>query len=712
MLKAAYVPPMPPYTYVSHRPGPFSALVQASEIGGLSLRPLPPVRVSDRYYDTVDGDLLRAGFSLRVHEGGGEWAAHLQPVGRKGRLQQVRLEARDAAVGPLRLPESPLRDDVFEVAGDSALRPLFTLRRYLTPRIAHAGASRFGMLSFDVVVFEVPGGRVVSNEVEVHIEGEASVPVALDRVFRDHGLVLASRSSFERAVHHIRRALDEPALVLPDERAALEDAARQGGPSGIAAQIILLDARGFRPDTIASQTGLGMARVRHVRERFREVRLGALDLTPPSVPRRATPDPAPVRQPATFGPSVSSSRPSSGGDGSSHPPDADTLEDFLDLFQTESPDTPHFGADDLDGPAVDPSVVPVLDRPTIPRRRYPVVLGPVAVPSGARRRSSFSEVNLATVERSHPARETEQDAAPSRTSEASPLRLHPETPLLAAAHTVVSHRLAAFDSASTQFLLSRAPSDARYVVVAAHGVRLALESFRAVLPQLSAQHLIVALRPLVADLDAALDYGRAALAADRSAESAPTHLAQRARWALDAASARLRDEEHHHWQERARRLLARVASEASKGLSRSDDAASALEDYVGTPFSAPTPTRLQHILGAQLWGRFESIRALEDDLTAPTAETARRLAVAIGGLQSLLEVVSPLVSSASDDVRQITRALRAAEQATVDARQKAVTAGLLGLRDRESSFEGVVGVWGALTSPSFRERLARVIQVL
>ncbi|MGB3543002.1 hypothetical protein, partial [Rubrivirga sp.] len=639
------------------------------------------------------------------HEGGGECAAHLESLDRSRPPIRQRLDRREALEGgPLLLPDGDLRDVVLEVAGDIALRSLFTLRRYLTPRIAHAGNARFGMLSFDVVVFEVPGGRVVSNEVEVHVEGDAAIPDALDRVFREHGLEPASRSAFERAVLRVRRSLDETALVLPDERLVLEGAVREGGSLAPIAQVILLDERGFRPDTIATQTGLGMARVRQVRERFREVRLSVLEPLAPMPLRRSFQVPAPVRRPAPP-PSVTTEE-SSRGDGSPLLPGTDTLDDLLDLFEAEAPDTPLFGdepADDEGGGAA------VAARPTFSRRRYPVVLGPVATPALARRPStSFSEVNLATIERSKPA--PVDQAQPERLE--TDFELHPETPLLAAAHSLVDHRLSEFETASTQFLLSRAPSDARPLVVSAHGVRLALESFRSVLPQLSAQHLVVGLRPLVSDLDAALDYSRAALAAARSVDAAPTHLGKRARWALDAAAARLRSDEHFQWQNRARRLLARVAAEAASGLSRSDDSGQQREDYVGAPLSGAPPTRLHHILGSQLWSRFEAIRVLEDDLDAPTAETARRLSVAISGLLFVLEVVAPIAKEAGPHASSVVRALRAAEESTVSARQKAVTAGLLGVADREPTFDGMTGVWRAITSPAFRSRLGAIVQAI
>lgn len=67
-------------TYVASRPGPFAALVQAADLGGLRLDPRPPVSVRDRFFDTHDGRLLRLGLALRVREAGGPPTAALLDV--------------------------------------------------------------------------------------------------------------------------------------------------------------------------------------------------------------------------------------------------------------------------------------------------------------------------------------------------------------------------------------------------------------------------------------------------------------------------------------------------------------------------------------------------------------------------------------------------------------------------------------------------------
>lgn len=710
MLAGAFVPPMPSFTYVARRPGPFSALVQAAELGGLQLSPLPPVRVVDRYFDTVDGELLRRGLALRVREQDGERVAGLRQL--SGDLVPVddrTLDARLDLETRLQLPVSPLAVSVRDAIGDDPLRPLLTLRQYRTPRVARTGTTPAGILSFDVVVFEVPGGRIVSNEIEIEPHPGGASLADLDEVLQEHGLELVTRSAFERAVLRSRRGLSEPVLLLPDERRQLEAAAAATGPVATLAQAVLLDSRGFRPDTIATQTGLGMARVRQIRERFREVRMDVLAPVVPPTPRRAAPVPAAPR-PAAPSPEVTptpSDPAESQGDGVASADLPDSMDDLLDLFQSKAPDTPHFGDDDDDDA---PDVRPA---PRLSRRRYPVVLGPVAMTA---REPAFSEVDFESLQ-TRPAPHTatvEQPSArpasrPVRTIEAPPPS--EEVSLLATAHATVSRQVGAFERASDRFIASKAPSDARRLVVAAHGLRLAVETFQPVLPAPAARRLVDALRPLVVDLDAALDYGRAALDGVGSGD-VPAFLAQRAAWALDTAAARLRDRRQREWWERTERLLQQMKADSDAGRPRSDDAPVPADDFVGAVGEGAAPSRLSHILGSELWRRFEMIRSLGEELATPSTESARRLAVALGGLQFALGLAGRQIREARGDVQRASDAIEAAERAVTIARQRAIRASLVERRAEDAALRVVTDVWEAITARSFRSRLAAIVEAI
>ena len=763
---------MPSVPYVARRPGPFSALVQAAEIGGLRLTPLPPARVRDRFYDTDDGELLRRGLVLRVRERGASRTAALRSLDGEtaGLPGDVALAGSAEGDGPLALPPGPLRTALATLAGDDALRPLLSLRQYRTPRVAHAGAETVGVVSFDVVVYDLPGARLVSNEVEVDSTGDGAALAPLDAAFREHGLEPVPHSKFERGVLRMRRPLSEPALVIPSERAALEAAAESDDARlARAAQAVLLDTRGFRPDTIATQTGLSMEAVRQLRERFREVRLDVLDesAAPPEAPHRpATPPAAP--RPAEPSAEVKAPRPASepapaGGDGLADA--AESLADLLDLFAPDTTDTPLFGeADDgpeLDGPLADgpdaddlgadgdepheeppaepsdaaPPAAPTPPTRTAPRRpRYPVVLGPVAADAPRDDSDAFADVDLGALGAPRPAPRPEPPAepveAPPSDSEwsdggangvpepadrppaplaepAAPLAdaasdvsrpaFDGATPLLQAARASVAFEVAAFEAAAARFLGARKPSDARRLLVVAHRLRVAVETFRSALPEPSSRRLVAALRPLVADLDAVLDYGRAAV----TAAGARPDLARRAADALDDAAARL--DRQRDWGARARRLLDRAAAEIADGHARSDDAPSPPDDFVGPPGQAPGPTRVRHVLGSALWSRFEAVRQLEDALAEPSPELAQRLAVALGGLRFVVDLAGFEASPA-----RLSGALSEAERAVAAARQRALARALIGGDGGGDDLGPVVQAWHAATDRPLRAELAAV----
>ena len=724
---------MPPITYVARRPGPFSVLVQAAEIGGLRLEPQPPVRVLDRYYDTDDGELLRRGLGLRVREEGGRVGASLRTLGESAEASaEVDLE-EPVGDAPLDLPPSVVADTVRAAIGEDALRPLLTLRQYRTPRRVFDGPIPVGRLSFDVVVYEVPGAREVSNEVEIVSASGADLLALVGPVFEARGLEAVEQSAFERGILRMRRTLAEPALLLPEERRQLEEVVAFGDDPSLRrrAHVLLLDARGFRPDTIASQTGLSVARVQFWRERFREVRLGVLDpdpapprraslatSTPPSVPSSVTPGAPlpPVEAPAE----AAAPRPGgSEGDGLAgrdleDPTQALDMADLLDLFSPTLPDTPffdgHTGADeevDLDAPE-SPRPVPLTDRlsvPSPPRNPYPVVLGPVQVTPARSPRTAeedpFSEVDLSRLRRSaraeaatspRPTPAAEEAGGPEAVPGLVRPKLDGDTPLLAAAEAMLAYAVAVFDEQAARFLDTQAPSAARRLLVAAHGLRMTVETFGDALPAAAGDRLVAALRPLAVDLDQALETARVALA-----EGGRSDLVRQATATLDAAAERLRGG-REPWGGRAHRLVERLAAQSADGARRSDDAPLA-DDFVGAPGDAPSPTRLRHMLGSAVWSRFEAIRALEDDLRTPTPALASHFAVALSGLRFVLSLVEP---SGGRAVGDLSEALGAAEAAAVEVRQRHASGHADALND-------LADLWAEVTSPPFKKRVAGIV---
>jgi len=460
-----------------------------------------------------------------------------------------------------------------------------------------------------------------------------------------------------------------------------------------------------------------MARVRHWRQRFREVRLGLLDPDPAPPPRRPAPRPAaprPAEPSADLAappppPRADPPAPLTEGDGLPYPDDPSGARDMaslLDLFSPTATETPLFGPDDEDeatdlrpqgavpAPAPEP---PPLTPPRIDP--YPVVLGPVGPPPVAQD-DAFETVDVGAL------RPEAEAAAPREALWASPAApsvgdapvqrptLPGEMPLLRAAELTLAYHLALFDARAARFVLTRAPSDARRLLVSAHGLRLAVETFERALPSDAARRLVAALRPLVADLDAAVQHAQAAAMAGRD------DLARLAAGSVALAADRLGGGGLDAWGARGQRLVARLAAQAADGARRSDDAP-LVDDFVGPEGSAPTATRLSHVLGSAVWDRFGALRAFEDDLAAPTDELAAHLAVALSGLHFVLGLTA---EAAAGPLREVTGALEAAERAVVEARRSH----LVGTED-EAALGALAEVWGEVTSVEVRERLAALV---
>ena len=701
---------MPPTSYLARRPGPFAALVQAAALGGLRLDPLLPVRLRDRFFDTADGALLRDGLALRVRESDGRRTAGLRALDgpRAGLPADVDLDAADG--DRLDLPPGPLARAVWDRVGSDRLRPLLSLRQYRTPRVATAEGRPVALVSFAVVVYEVPGARVVANEVEVepaagHHPGDLA---RLDVALREEGLETDGRSTFERGVLRLPRSLDEPVLLLPDERRQLRETAQGAAPEvRRRAQVVLLDAEGLQPDVIAAQTGVSAPRVRHWRERFRAARLSVLDAAaaggrgaerapapPPADPFAAAPPPPGPRE-GERAPSVRA--------------EPQGLAAFLESFTPPPTQTPLL---DEGSPEDEGGDEPLAeDEPGGPF--YPVVLGPLAPAPPATTRPAVEREPVRVSSPPAPAPEAERPPA-SGAGDVRPLRrpaLGGATPLLHAAQATVAYYVAAFEAAAARAeakgsAAKGSAADVRRALVAVHRVRLALESFRPALPAAAVDRLLAALRPLAADLGRALDAARAAAA------HAPTRAALEAESAraLQSAVARLGRAQRGTWGDRARRLLARLDEQRAGGLLLGDDFPPPPDDFVGEPGDVPARSRLRHVLGSMLWARYEAVRAFEDEVEGGLSpDAAYHLAVAVSSLHFVLGLAA---RASSGPVRDVADVLDAAEGRFAAYRHGHAVARLVadagGPALAVPSADAALEAWRTLAGPAFRQRLAAV----
>lgn len=707
---------MPATLYVARFPGPFAALVQETTLGGMRLEPLPVARVRDVYWDTPTGGLLRAGLALRVRETEtGERLLTLRPMqGASAPLLDRSLPPGD---GPPPL-DAPLRSALEGVLGaDSAaapsLEPLVTLRQFRTPRIAFDGPRAAALLSLDVVVSTTGTGTArVSNEAKVEAahEGGPADLIRLDPALRGHGLEPVTRSKLERALLALVRPPEAPLLLLPDERDALAHLAEHADPERMRrAQALLADADGAPLSAVAATADVPVARVEQWKAQFAARRLDAFAAPATRAYRvselvGATEEPALRRVPEAARARLHTLVPT-GGDG-------DGLAAFLDQFAPADPETPLFAVAELDADAGAslsesrasvPPTEPGASAGTKPGRKP---ASPREAPASG---ESESDGPVGGGDRAEPRPEPDEVRKGAALTGAFPLRIHTDTPLVAAAAQVLETYVGAYGAAAQRLAAAPTARAALRVLVAAHRVRLALATFSIVVPASAADRLVAGLRPVAVGLDRALDADRASLLGTEREE---VLLASRDA-ALAAVLVHLSGEAHHMWHARALRLVERIQAQADDGVLVSDDAPMAPEGWIGAREEAPMPSRVGHMLGSVLWRQYESVLAFERAVRAlpgappeQTAETAYGLAAAASGVLFVLGLVAPAAPEAAQAAGAI---LAAAESQLAASRHRAVAQRLAGREVDEPLNAALLNAWSLLCGDALRTHLARAI---
>ena len=176
------------------------------------------VQIVDRYVDSADWALTRAGFAARFRRTAGETVIGLKrratPEGRLHRREELEGPADpDAPVADW--PASPARSVVLELCGDAPLVELLTIRQVRRVRRLVAGETTAD-LSVDEAEVLVDG-RTLDHFDELEVELDAGSEELLQAVGeildRDDGLRRSSRSKLDRAVRAVRKALP----TMPEE---------------------------------------------------------------------------------------------------------------------------------------------------------------------------------------------------------------------------------------------------------------------------------------------------------------------------------------------------------------------------------------------------------------------------------------------------------------------------------------------------------------
>ena len=185
----------------------------AEDLAGFA--PTSPVRstqVEDRYIDTADGALARAGFAARIRQ-----TAKGTTVGVKSAVRRVNgnvhrreeLEGpADRTAHPRDWPASDARSLILEQCGDAPLVEVVTIRQLRRKRLFKANGTTVE-LSLDEVD-AVSRSRVVSRFVELEVElvsGRETALAPIDTTLAgDPGLEAADSSKLARALRAILAA--------------------------------------------------------------------------------------------------------------------------------------------------------------------------------------------------------------------------------------------------------------------------------------------------------------------------------------------------------------------------------------------------------------------------------------------------------------------------------------------------------------------------
>ena len=270
----------------------FERLCALEELAGYRLEPAGVKQVYDRYLDTDDRAILRAGYACRLrHKSTGadspsareSLVAALKGLGgadaASGIHRRAEYEVRVEGDDPTTWPQSPARRLALQLSGERALSELFSLRQERRLRLLYDDTRPVAEMSLDVVT---PGGSDESHlyyelEVELLEQGNEADLHALAQALRTTwSLRPEARSKFERGLaltgHPWGHVMEGP--LTKQERNALRTWDETGNaPRQRRARIILLYHEGQDVGAIAGEVGLSTRQVRRWLTAFCEQRM-------------------------------------------------------------------------------------------------------------------------------------------------------------------------------------------------------------------------------------------------------------------------------------------------------------------------------------------------------------------------------------------------------------------------------------------------------
>jgi CHAD domain-containing protein len=181
------------------------------------------VQIEDRYVDTSDGRLARAGFVARLRQRGDETIVSVKSIAQEdgpgGAIRRLELEGpADRVAAAVDWPASDARSLVLEHAGDAPFVERVTIRQLRRKRVFKTGTTRVELSLDEVDV--VHRGRIAATFVELEAEvlkGDDDVLIRLAAVLdTEAGLVRSRESKLEAAMTALSAAADPEAAEVID----------------------------------------------------------------------------------------------------------------------------------------------------------------------------------------------------------------------------------------------------------------------------------------------------------------------------------------------------------------------------------------------------------------------------------------------------------------------------------------------------------------
>jgi CHAD domain-containing protein/adenylate cyclase class IV len=254
------------------------AYLAADDVAGFHpASPVHSAQIEDRYIDTADGAMARAGFAARLRQTAkGTTVAVKSAVRRVGGTNVHRREElegpADRTAHPRDWPPSDARSLLLEQCGDAPLVELVTVRQLRRKRILERGATavELSLDEVDAVTRSRVVGRFVELEVELIRGSEADLADIDTLLAADPGLAPAETSKLQSALRAIaaaepkrgrRRPMVLPPLDGDDESAGDEAAEPRRRPSDDAGQVVARILTAAEGPSLAASAADAVARM-------------------------------------------------------------------------------------------------------------------------------------------------------------------------------------------------------------------------------------------------------------------------------------------------------------------------------------------------------------------------------------------------------------------------------------------------------------------